>query len=308
MVGCSKCNRSAVTFIRYNGMHLCRMHFLEYVERRVKRELRRQIDPKSTEVIGVGLSGGKDSSVALVILDKVLGERKDLRLEAITVDEGIDGYRPPSLDRARELTRRLGISHHVVSFSELYGWTMDEMAPLVEERSPCSYCGVLRRKCMNVVAKRIEADVLATGLNLDDTVQSIMMNFTRGDMERLARLGPHRKVQPGLIPRIQPLRNIPEKESYLYAILNEVEFLDGECPYADSALRNEYRRIIDELEDRSPGTRFSILSSYNAISHLLKDRFPPASLNTCECGEPALGMRCKSCDLIKEMVEIHRKS
>ena len=58
---------------------------------------------------------------------------------------------------------------------------------------------------MNKAARDIDADVLATGHNLDDITQAILMNFTRGDIERLARLGPHSKVQPGLVPRILPL-------------------------------------------------------------------------------------------------------
>lgn len=301
MAQCFKCDGRAVTFLRYNGTHLCRGHFLDYVEKRVKKELRRQLDVSPGIVIGVGLSGGKDSSVALLLLSRILGERKEVDLHAITVDEGIEGYRPQSLDKARRLTRRLGVPHHVISFREEFGQEMDRIVSQLNGRTPCSYCGVLRRSCLNRAAKRIGASVLATGLNLDDTVQSILMNFTRGDVERLARMGPHRKVQPGLVPRIQPLRAVPEKESYLYAMLEGIEFSDDECPYADLALRNEYRRIVDELEDRSPGTRFSILSSYDAIAPLLRERYPPASLHECECGEPTVGESCKSCELLSEI-------
>ena len=68
--------------------------------------------------------------------------------------------------------------------------------------------------------KEVGAKYLATGHNLDDMAQSVMMNFVRGDVERLARLGPHNIVQPGMIPRINPLRTLPEKESLLYAMLS----------------------------------------------------------------------------------------
>ena len=81
---------------------------------------------------------------------------------------------------------------------------------------------------MNDEARKIGATYLATGHNLDDMSQSVMMNFVRGDVERLARLGPHEKVQPGLIPRFLPLRLIPEKEALLYAIVSGMEFWDGE--------------------------------------------------------------------------------
>jgi uncharacterized protein (TIGR00269 family) len=298
---CSKCNKKAITFIRYNGTHLCRDHFIEFVEKRVKAELRKQIDLDRVKHLSVALSGGKDSTVALSTLKDILHVRRDITLSAITVDEGIAGYRPLTLSRAKELTKQLGVPHFIVSFREEFDIDMDEIARSVKKRTPCSYCGVLRRRCINRVAKQERVDAIATGLNLDDTAQSILMNFTRGDIERLARLGPHVKIQPGLVPRIQPLRSIPEKENYLYALLKELPFSDDECPYAERALRNEYREIINKLEDRSPGTRHAILSSYDAILPALRDLFPPASMQECKCGEPTINGKCMTCELLEEI-------
>jgi len=302
-VRCTKCSNEAVEYVRYNGSHLCHEHFLEYVERRVKKELRRQVDLDGKRKVAVALSGGKDSSVALYIICKALRGRRDIEVEAITVDEGIAGYRPKTLFKAKELTESLGVRHHFISFQEEVGRTMDDLALRLGDKGPCTYCGVLRRRCMNRAAKEIGADVLATGLNLDDTAQSILMNFTRGDVERLARLGPHAKVQPGLIPRIQPLRSIPERESYLYAMLRHLPFSDDECPYAQLALRNEYRAIVDDLEDRHPGTKFAILASYDEIRPCLIMAHPPSELRTCDCGEPTIRKKCMTCELLDTMKE-----
>jgi len=236
--------------------------------------------------------------VTLALLSEILGERKDVEIHAITVDEGIAGYRSFSLEKAKKLAKSLDIEHHIITFLQEYGITLDQIIPRVGDRTPCTYCGVLRRKCLNKMAREIGAGVIATGLNLDDTVQSILMNFTRGDVERLARMGPHVKVQPGLIPRIQPIRTTPEKEAFLYAVLDGIDFWGDACPYADSALRNEYREIVYRLEARSPGSRFSILKSYDSIAQLLRDSYPPARLRTCACGEPSLGERCKACELL----------
>lgn len=301
MPQCVKCGSEAIEFVRYNGAHLCEEHFLEYVERRVKKELRKEIDLDGKRVLAVALSGGKDSSVALYIMVQTLRHRRDLRICAITVDEGIVGYRPNTLQKARQLCQSLGVEHHLISFKEEAGKDMDEIAQATSNKTPCTYCGVLRRRCLNKIAREIGADALATGLNLDDTAQSILMNFTRADVERLARLGPHTRIQPGLIPRLQPLRMIPEKESYLYAMLRGLPFSDEVCPYADRALRNEYREIVDQLEDRHPGTRFSILASYDAIKPMLMDAFPPASLRNCECGEPTCNEKCMCCELLEEV-------
>jgi uncharacterized protein (TIGR00269 family) len=277
---------------------------MKYVERRVKKEIRQQCDLNDGGTVAVAVSGGKDSMVALHILYETFKKRKDVDIHCVTIDEGIEGYRPPSVDIVRKFCEERDIPHHVRSFRDTFCLTMDEVAPRSGEDSPCTYCGVFRRKCMNDLAREIGAKYLATGHNLDDMTQSIMMNFARGDIERLARLGPHKKIQPGLVPRIAPLRLIPEKESLLYAMVAKIPFHDGVCPYWTEALRNQYRDVVDSLESRSPGSKFSILSSYDQLYPMLMDHYEPAELKRCPCGEPTLGKECKSCELSRRMRKV----
>ena len=298
MTTCDLCNRDAVTFVRYNGTHLCAEHFMRYVDRRVKREIRKQIDVERGDKIAVAVSGGKDSMVALKMLSSVFNGVNGVEVHAITIDEGIEGYRPPSVDIVRRFCEQNDVVFHLRSFSEL-GVTMDAIAPVSGSSSPCTYCGVFRRMLMNEEARNIGARYLATGHNLDDAAQSIMMNFVRGDVERLARMAPHMHVQPGLIPRFMPLREIPEKETLLYALVSGMEFWDGVCPYWEAALRNQYRSIVDDLEDRSPGARFGILSSFDQIRPMLWSNMPQSNLHPCpRCGEPTVGDSCKACQLL----------
>ncbi|MBI4415456.1 MAG: tRNA lysidine(34) synthetase TilS, partial [Euryarchaeota archaeon] len=65
---CDRCGQPAVAWIRYSGAHLCKDHFVAFVEKRVKEEVRRQVDLTRGMRIAVGLSGGKDSSTATVLL------------------------------------------------------------------------------------------------------------------------------------------------------------------------------------------------------------------------------------------------
>ena len=300
---CDQCGKDAVTFIRYNGAHLCSEHFMKYVERRVKKEIRQQCDLDNGGTVAVAVSGGKDSMVTLSILYETFKKRKDVGIHCVTIDEGIEGYRPPSVDIVKKFCAERDIPLHIRSFRDTFDLTMDEVAPRSGENSPCTYCGVFRRKCMNALAEEAGAKYLATGHNLDDMAQSIMMNFARGDIERLARLGPHKRIQPGLVPRIIPLRLIPEKESLLYAMVAGIPFHDGVCPYWTEALRNQYRDVVDSLESRSPGSKFSILSSYDQLYPMLMANYEPAHMNRCACGEPTLGKVCKSCELSKRMKE-----
>ena len=299
---CSKCNKPSITFIRYNGTHLCKEHFIEYFEKRVKKEIKKQGKTESGSRIGVALSGGKDSTVTLFMLKKIFSKRKDVDLFAISVDEGIKGYRDKSLKIARENCKELEVEHHIISFKETIGYTLDEIVSKSKDLGECTYCGVFRRFCLNKKARELELNKIATGHNLDDFSQSILMNFVNGDLEKLARLGPHIKVQPGLIPRILPLRIIPEKEVTLYAIINNIKFYDGICPYSIHALRGKFRDILDELEYINPGTRHSIVKSYDGIKDILIQKFPPAKLNKCNiCGEPTSQEICKACELLRSL-------
>ncbi|MBS3781114.1 MAG: TIGR00269 family protein [Candidatus Thermoplasmatota archaeon] len=300
---CSRCGETAVTRIRYSGEHLCRKHFKEFFETKVFKEFRKQVDLNRGKDIGVAVSGGKDSIVALRMLHKILEERRDSRLYGITIDEGIKGYRPKSLEIAEREYKKLGIDYKISSYEENFGFPLDEMMEYDDIGMPCSVCGVLRRWMMNTMSKEADLDVLATGLNLDDTAQTIMMNFCRADMKSMARLAPHDRVKEGLVPRINPLRKAPEKETYLYALLSDMDVHEQECPYADTALRGLYRDVLGQLEDNTPGVKFSILSSYEKIKDPVREKYEgEGELERCvNCGEPAMNERCKACQILKEL-------
>ncbi len=304
MITCDKCTQPAVTFIRYSGAHLCKEHFIEFVDRRVKKEISRQYRLPKSARLAVALSGGKDSTLALYSMKNIFEKHRGVELLAITVDEGIAGYRPESIKSAQQTCKDLGVEHHIVSFQDLIGHTLDHIEPYTHEMTPCTYCGVFRRFCLNKKAKELDVSWLVTGHNLDDTAQSIIMNVFRGDSQKLARLGPHRNIQPGLIPRLLPLRTIPEKESYLYAMLIGLDIYHGECPYAEFAQRGFFRDMLARAEEGTPGSRHAILSFYDQTIDAISGKFGPAKLSTCKtCGEPTIQETCKTCELKAGLVE-----
>src|SRR2546427_12181415 len=98
---CARCNEPAVTLVRYSGQHLCAGHFRAFVERRVKREIHRQVEFRGGERVAVGLSGGKDSSTATVLLHEGLAPRRDVEVLASTVDGGSSSYPPEGIRDAK---------------------------------------------------------------------------------------------------------------------------------------------------------------------------------------------------------------
>ena len=75
---------------------MCKKCFIESVEYKAKRTLSKFSMIKHGDKVAVAVSGGKDSLALLNILKNILSGVNP-ELVAITVDEGIKGYRDESL-------------------------------------------------------------------------------------------------------------------------------------------------------------------------------------------------------------------
>ena len=298
---CSRCDADAVIDQPYRGVHLCDPHFRESVEERVRREMHRQLPRFARGTVAVALSGGKDSGVALLLAHRYFRRRPTVRVVAVSVDEGIAGYRSATLRAARTLTESLGVEHRVVSAEEELGTTIDRTVSELAGTVPCSYCGVWRRRLLNRAARDVGADALVLGFNLDDLAQTVLMNLVHGDLDRLVRMAPHRVRQPGLVPRVAPLALIPEREVFLYARLKRLPFDHGECPYAGRAARNLFREVVWQLEEAQPGTRQGLLHTHERLvtQFLLNGGVLGAPDRCRACGEPAAGELCRACEYLE---------
>ena len=297
---CSSCDAPAVVDQPYRGVHLCAGHFVGSVEERVRREMHRQLPRFGRGTVAVALSGGKDSAAALALAHQYFRRRPTVRLVAVSVDEGIPGYRPATLRAAEALVRELGVDHRVVRAAEELGTTIDRTARELPGTVPCSFCGVWRRRLLNRAARDAGADALVLGFNLDDLAQTVLMNLVRGDLAQVARMAPHAGGHDGLVPRLAPLAEVPEREVYLYARRRELPFDHGECPHAGRAARNRFREIVWELEASAPGTRQALLRARDRIAGLLPE--PATAAGRCRaCGGPAVGAVCRSCTFLDRL-------
>lgn len=312
---CTKCGADAVMHAAYSGNHLCQSHFLESVDRRVRKRVREDsllpdsATPEDPDTWLIGLSGGKDSVVLTDILHRTFEKDPRVRLVALTVHEGIEGYRDASLAACEDLTEKLGIEHEVVSYADEFDLEMDEVVkddPM--DMAACAYCGVFRRDLLAKYAAEYGADKLLTGHNLDDEAETALMNIVEGNVEQVARhfdasLGgfDERGEKAGMIPRAKPLRDVPEKEVALYARLADLPVHMAECPHSSEAFRGEIQDLLLSLEENHPGTRHSIMAGYEELASIVADRYrgDEDDLDTCEeCGSPTTGDVCRKCRLV----------
>jgi len=257
--------------------------------------------------VGVAVSGGKDSLSLLEVLSH-LSENKRYELVALTVDEGVAGYREESMEHASWLANKLGVTHVVVSYKSLYGFDLDTALDWEGERdvSSCSMCGIFRRRAIDEAAERAGVTVIATAHNLDDYVQTFMMNLMHGDVDRLGWLDPLIVDTDFPFRRIKPFMEVYEEEVALYAHLSGLPFQSTNCPYMHEGLRSEVRDYLNELEAKHPGMKNVLLSSSVQVASRLSVSKGAEPLPCSICGKPSTSGVCNVCRM-KRLVEQHTK-
>ena len=279
---CSKCGNPKVIFKReQSGQLLCKDCFIESIEKKVIKTVRKEKLLDKGDMVLVALSGGKDSVTTLEILNS-FRRMNVIDICAVTVDEGIDNYRQEGVDIAIRHAERLGIEHKVVSLKDEYGITLDEIMQKENHKGSCTYCGVFRRTIINKAAREMGATKIATGHNLDDEVQAIMMNYLEGNTDNLTKLGAKTESKAKeFTVKIKPLRE----------------------PYAMQSFRGEVSEVINQLAEKHPTLKYSTLRGYDKIKGILKKELTKDySHGRCErCGEPSANKLCKACSFLKEL-------
>ena len=301
---CSNCGNPKVIIKKeQSGQLLCKDCFIASIERKVKRTIKKEKLLDRGDKVLVALSGGKDSVTVLEILNSYR-QRNIIDICAVTVDEGIDNYRQDGVDIALRHAERLGIEHKVVSLKDEYGITLDEIMQTDNHRGSCTYCGVFRRTIINKAAREMGATKIATGHNIDDEVQAIMMNYLEGNTGNLTKLGAKTESKAEeFTVKIKPLREIPEREIGLYVVAKDLEVHFDSCPYAMQSFRGEVSEVINQLSEKHPTIKYSTLRGYDKIKNILKKELKKDYANgrCSRCGEPSANELCKACSFLEEL-------
>jgi len=312
---CSRCGEKPSYYTRrYSGESLCASCFKETTVEKVRRTVSKYEMLRRGERVGVAVSGGKDSLSLLKILHELSAGSKS-ELVALTVDEGVSGYRDEAIEHARVLCAELGVELVLVSYSELFGFSLDQALDWKGDRelSSCSMCGVFRRRAIDEAAVKGRVDVVATAHNLDDYVQTFMMNLLHGDVERLGWLDPSTYDGDFPVRRVKPFTEIYEEEIALYAYLSNIPFQSASCPYMHEGLRSDVRDYLNELESKHPGMKNTLLKSALGVTSRLSkagrsgdETAAKKTVPCAKCGKPSSKGLCGVCRMT-EIVWQHTK-
>jgi uncharacterized protein (TIGR00269 family) len=256
------------------------------------------------------VSGGKDSTAALYVLNRLYQG-----VEAITLDASIGDYTKRNLENIKAFCHTSNIKLHIVSFREEFGHSLCYIQSILKSRgvglSSCAICGVLKRHLLNKKARELKKSVLVTGHNKDDEAQSIIMNIFRGNMELLAKLGPKTGVVHNrkFIQRVKPLYFVSEAETEEYSRAMDFPVVYARCPCTVDSYRNSIRCLLNRYEKSHPQAKDSIVSYFLKNMHALKEKYSEGEPRVCaRCGEPCRKDMCKACEIILRMGQEHGKS
>ncbi|XP_060563866.1 cytoplasmic tRNA 2-thiolation protein 1-like [Ruditapes philippinarum] len=298
-IKCNICGKSAILKRPKTGDALCKECFYYAFEEEIHKTI---IDASlftRGETIAIGASGGKDSTVLAYIL-KLLNDRHDygVKLVLLSVDEGITGYRDDSLETVKRNQKQYDLPLKIISYEELYGWTMDAIVKQIGLKNNCTFCGVFRRQALDRGALLLKVDKIATGHNADDIAETVIMNVLRGDIGRLRRCTAITTGTDGALPRCKPFKYTYEKEIVMYAYFKNLDYFSTECIYSPNAYRGFARAYIKDVEKIRSSAIIDIIHSGESLSVKKEVRMPVQGV--CErCGYISSNPVCKACVMLE---------
>lgn len=201
--------------------------------------------------IAVGVSGGKDSLVLLILLAGLRNYfNKSFQLEAITIDMGLG----MDYGEIEELCKKLNVPYTIVK---------TEIGPIIfdyrKEKNPCSMCSKMRRGALNQAILDKGFNKLALGHHYDDAVETFMMSLIYEG--RISCFQPVTNLDRTGIIQIRPMLYIHEKTVDSYANRMNLPVLENRCPVDKHTKREEVKELIFDLVKTYPDLKERIFGA-----------------------------------------------
>ena len=190
--------------------------------------------------VGVGVSGGKDSLVLLVLLAE-LKKYVPFHLEATTIDMGLG----MDYSGIEAMCRELDVPYTIVK---------TEIGPIIfdyrKEKNPCSMCAKMRRGALNQALLDRNLTKLALGHHYDDAVETFLMSLLYEG--RISCFQPVTKLDRTGITQIRPMLYIHEKTVDNFARSAHLPVLQNRCPADKHTKREEIKELVYTLSQTYP--------------------------------------------------------
>ena len=204
--------------------------------------------------IAVALSGGKDSITMLNGLKSLqYFYPKKFELIAISVNPGFEYFDSEFLKKTCD---NLGVPF----FEEKY-----DISKIVfedrQEQNPCSLCANLRRGIINSVAQREGCNKIALGHNLDDVIETFIMNLKYAG--NISTFSPKSYMDRSGITMIRPLILLTEKDTNHFVKKYNKQVMPKVCPMDENTKREDIKAEIFAWQKEIPTIKANL---FGAIS------------------------------------------
>ena len=299
---CDRCSNVAAFTRKYSGDSLCSGCFTNSIMRKTAKTISKHKMIDNGDLVAVAVSGGKDSLVLLDILNQ-MSKSHNFKIHVITIDEGIPGYRNEALQIVKEYCNNLEVKYSIFAYDELFELTLDEALEQRNDRktSSCSICGTLRRRAIDHAAKEIGANVIATAHNLDDNLQTYLINMLSGDVNKIGWMNSN--SNQNILRKIKPFSEIYESEIVFYAFTNKIPFQTEPCPHMSEGIRTEIREFLNDLENNHVGIKNNLNNSLQKIAEIIKESSTKKKSQCLNCGAQCTGKICSVCSVISRLKE-----
>jgi len=232
-------------------------------------------------------------------------DRLGYKIEGFHIDLKIGDYSDRCRKAVEELCRKLGIKLHIYDTKKKLGAGMCYIRTAVQNKKSkektklknCAICGVIKKWIFNKEARRIGADYIATGHNLDDEAQTFLMNIFKGSPKLSANTGvvTRNTDNSKFVLRIKPLFYVAEEDVREYTRRLKLPVVYDKCPCALDSYRIQVRKFVNTLSEKE---KLNTMNNFEQIYPLIEKK-KDSRLNFCEiCGEPARNKVCKKCEIL----------
>lgn len=265
------------------------------IEKKVKETIKKYDLIKKNDKIAVALSGGKDSTSILYILNKL-----GYNVHGIMIDLYLGNWSKIHNEKMTRFCSENNIPLIIIDLKKELGQGICFIKAVLKKQknlTGCSVCGTIKRWLLNKYAKKLGCDKLVTGHNLDDEAQNVLMNFLKGNI--LLGINSSPKTGQGEIigfsQRIKPLFFVPESEILKYAKKKKFDILYDKCPCAFGTYRVETRAFTKNLSNPK---KLKIVENFQKLIPKLKKENKREIKECRNCGEPSRGELCNFCKVI----------
>ncbi|NHM27541.1 tRNA 2-thiocytidine biosynthesis protein TtcA [Desulfofundulus sp. TPOSR] len=225
--------------------------FQRYVVTRVKRAIVDYGMIADGDRVAVGLSGGKDSSVLLHILNLVRRVAPiKFSLHGIYVDPGWD----MEVNVLREFCEHEGVPFYYKPTN-----IAEVVFDIRQEKNPCALCANLRRGALNNTARDLGCNKVALGHHLDDVIETFFMSlFYTGQFRTFS---PITYLSRSDVTMIRPLIYLTQEHVREMARQKNLPVLENPCPVNGKTKRQEMREFVANLLIRYPELHLRFLNA-----------------------------------------------